>query len=163
MATPILPTKTDSPVPVTSTPVITPTATSSCLRLNDVETLPDTIRIGKLLLYDRQDGKVFSRDLITGDRRGLSDAQWDQVYGAPDKKSFAYLIHLEGEKYQLAYSLYNDPEIKEFPLDLSLFGEWPTISGWINNNTVAFNISDHKPTTLLAIDLLSSQKKAYQK
>jgi uncharacterized protein YjaZ len=149
----------NTPSPVTLTLTQTPAIVQSCLKPKEGEILSENLQTGTLLLYDRQDVKVFSRNLITQNRHELNDAQMRQIFGSPDKKSFAYLIHIEGEEYQLLYSMYNDLETIAFPLDRGLFGEWPTISGWINNNTIAFNISDHKPTTLLAIDLVSGQER----
>jgi WD40 repeat protein len=148
---------TPSPVALTVTP--TPAIVQSCLKPKELEILPENLQIGTLLLYDRQDEKIFIKDLITENRRELNDAQWNQVFGSPDNKGFAYLIRSEGQKYQLAYSLYNVPEIKITPLDMSIFGEWPILSGWINNNTVVFHISGDKPTILLAVDLISGQER----
>jgi len=141
------------------TPTITPTTKQSCIRLNAVETLSESIKTGTLLLYDRQDGKVFSKDLVTEKRSDMRGAQWNMIFASPNKKGFAYLAQNEGMDYQLAYFLFSTQEIRTIPLDKSIFGEWPLLSGWVNNNLVAFQVFGHQPTSLIIIDLVSGQRR----
>lgn len=151
--------KQNTPTQNTLAPVITPTAKQSCIRLNAVDPPPESIKTGMVLLYDRQDGTVFSEDLVSDEKSVISGAQWNMIFASPDKKGFAYLVPNDEMDFQLAYALSTIQGIKTITLDKRVFGEWPLLSGWVNNDTVAFQVFGHQPTSLILIDLASGQRR----